>query len=98
MTFEFCTTLEYSTLAKPSSGPLEVCQARLCRVLLCIQALNDIPPNVSHNHLKLRFETQLSDSLPRGSVETNSSQEQKGLYSWQQLKRAWGNLADFIHH
>lgn len=59
MIFEFCAVLEYSTLAKPSSGPLEVCQARLRRVLLCIQALNDIPPHVSHNHLGLRFETQL---------------------------------------
>ena len=65
MTYEFCTTLEYSTLAKPSSGPLEVCQARLLCALLCIQALNDVPPHISHNHLGLRFETQLRFPVQR---------------------------------
>lgn len=86
------------------SGIVHICQAlfwcpgaRILWAILCIQALHGIPMHISHNHLRLRFETQLRFPA-QGLCGNQQQQEQKGLDTWQQLKRAWGNLADFIHH
>lgn len=98
MTFEFRTALEYCTFAKPSSGPLEGCQARVLWALPCSQALNDIPVHISHNGLRLRLETQLWFPAQRLCGNQQRPDTERGLCSWQQLKRAWGNLAEFIQH